>query len=81
MSRSIPELNLFNQDEDMEYYLSLMATASQVYRVTIIAYCLMDNHVHLLVHPNGCDIGKFMKNINNPYAKYYSRTYDRVGGY
>ena len=79
MSRSIPELNLFNHDEDKEHYLSLMKSASQVYRVTIIAYCLMDNHVHLLVHLNGANIGKFMKNINNPYAKYYNRTYDRRG--
>ncbi len=79
MSRSIPELNLYNQDEDKEYYLSLMKTASRVYRVTIIAYCLMDSHVHLLVHPNGGNIGTFMKGINNPYARYYNRTYGRRG--
>lgn len=79
MSRSIPELDLFRCDEDKEYYLSLMKTASQVYRITIIAYCLMDNHVHILVHPYGGDISRFMKNINNTYAKYYNRTYKRRG--
>jgi len=79
LSRSIPEQNLFRNDQDKEYYLSLMKTASQVHRITIIAYCLMDNHVHLLIHPNGGDISKFMKNINNTYAKYYNRTYDRRG--
>jgi len=79
MSRSIPELDLFRSDEDKDYYTRLMKTASQVYRITIIAYCLMDNHVHLLVHPNGGDISKFMKNINNTYAKYYNRTYGRSG--
>lgn len=79
MSRSIPELNLFNCDEDREYYLTLMKTASKVYGITIIAYCLMDNHVHLLVHPYGGDISKFMKNINNTYAKHFNRTYQRRG--
>ena len=79
MSRSIPELNLFTCNEDKEYYLSLMKTAAQVYRITIIAYCLMDNHTHLMVHPYGGNISKFMKNINNIYAKYYNRTYDRRG--
>jgi len=79
LSRSIPEQNLFRNDEDKEYYLSLMKTASQVHRITIIAYCLMDNHVHLLVHPNGGDISKFMKNINNTYARHYNRIYDRRG--
>ena len=56
-----------------------MKTAAQVHRVTIIAYCLMDNHVHLLVHLNGGDIGKFMKNINNPYAKTYNKINERFG--
>ena len=79
MSRSIPELNLFRCEDDKDYYLSLMKTASQIYRITIIAYCLMDNHVHLLVHPYGGDISKFMKNINNTYAKYYNRNYERRG--
>ena len=79
MSRSIPELNLFQCDEDKEYYLTLLKKSSQVYRVDVLAYCLMDNHVHILVHPQGGDISKFMKNINNPYARYYNRTYDRRG--
>lgn len=79
MSRSIPELNLFNCNEDKEHYLSLMKTATIVYRITIMAYCLMDNHVHMMVHPNGGDIGDFMKNINNPYAKYYNKIYERRG--
>lgn len=79
MSRSIPELYLFRCNKDKECYLTLMKKAAQIHRITIIAYCLMDNHVHLLVHPYGGNISKFMKNINNTYAKYYNRTYGRRG--
>lgn len=79
ISRSIPELNLFRVKEDKDDYLNLMKKASRVYRITIIAYCLMDNHVHILVHPNGGDISEFMKNINNTYAKKYNRRYGRSG--
>ena len=33
----------------------------------------------MLVYPQGSDIAKFMRNNNNPYAKYYNRTYERRG--
>jgi len=79
ISRSIPELNLFRVKEDKDYYLSLMKKASIVYQITVVAYCLMDNHVHILVDPNGGDVSAFMKNLNNTYAKSYNRTYGRSG--
>lgn len=39
----------------------------------------MDNHVYLLIYPQGSNIAKFMRTINNPYAKYYNRTYEGRG--
>ena len=39
----------------------------------------MDNHAHILIHPRGGDISKFMHAINNPYAKYYNRVNGRRG--
>ncbi len=79
MSRSIPELDLFNCNEDKEYYLNLIKASTLMYNVKVLAYCIMDNHIHMLVHPQGGDIAKFMRKINNPYAKYYNRTYKRRG--
>ena len=79
ISRSIEEVLLFNTNQDKEYYLHLIKRAARIYRVCIITYCLMDNHMHLLVHPQGGDIAKFMRSINNPYAKYYNRTNGRRG--
>ena len=48
--RSIPELLLFQSNADKEKYLSLMKEASIEYQCDIIAYCLMDTHVHILLH-------------------------------
>lgn len=79
MSQSIPELDLFTSNEDKEYYLNLIKASMKMYNINVLAYCLMDNHVHLLVHPRGGDIAKFMRKINNPYAKYYNRMYNRRG--
>lgn len=79
MSRSIPELNLFNCNKDKEVHLKFIKLSAKIYQIEVLAYCLMDNHVHILVHPRGGNISKFMKAINNPYAKYYNRVYGRRG--
>ncbi len=59
MSRSIPELDLFTSNEDKEIYLSLIKASADTYQVKVLAYCHMDNHVHMLIHPSGGDIAKF----------------------
>lgn len=48
--------------------------------VSILAYCLMPNHFHLLIRQNR-DLGiqKFMANIQNSYTKYFNAKYKRVG--
>lgn len=48
--------------------------------VMIHAFCLMDNHYHLLLSPlveNG--VVKFMRRLNIGYSKYFNTKYERVG--
>ena len=45
----------------------------------IYAYCLMDNHVHLLLHEEGTDIARLMKRINVSFVYYFNKKYKRVG--
>lgn len=48
--------------------------------VNIHAFCLMDNHYHLLLSPIvDKGISLFMKKLNMGYAKYFNEKYDRVG--
>jgi REP element-mobilizing transposase RayT len=79
MSKSIPELLLFRTNRDKEKYRDLIKEASIEFQIDILAYCLMDNHVHMLIHPKGADISKIMRKINNTYAKYYNRVHNRRG--
>lgn len=79
ISRSIPELDLFVDNEDKEIYLNLIKISAKLYQISILAYCLMDTHVHILVHPRGGDISKFMRAINSPYARYYNIKHQRRG--
>lgn len=79
MSKSIQELDLFRSNEDKTRYIYLMEEAKIEFHMDVLAFCLMDNHVHLLIHPNGADISKIMRKINNSYAKYYNKKYERKG--
>ncbi len=50
--------------------------------VHIHAWCLMDNHYHLLLSPVDNDLANlslFMKKLNGGYAKYFNEKYDRSG--
>lgn len=50
------------------------------HRVSILAYCLMPNHFHLLIRQHiDQGIQKFMATIQNSYTKYFNTKYKRVG--
>ena len=79
MVRSISELDLFKEDEDKLKYLELIKRYQLKYMFKLYAYCLMDNHGHLLIDVNGGDISRIMHSINFCYAQYYNRKYKRHG--
>lgn len=79
MCRSISELLLFRDDDDKDYYLSLLKRYADKYKCSIYAYCLMDNHLHLHLDPKGFDLSRFMHCLNTAYVWYYNRKYQRHG--
>ncbi|RCX09607.1 REP element-mobilizing transposase RayT [Anaerobacterium chartisolvens] len=79
MSRSISEIDLFQCDEDKDYYLALLKRYKDKYCCKIYAYTLMDNHVHIYINPCGYDISLFMRCLNNAYVAYFNRKYNRHG--
>src|SRR5665647_1786261 len=79
MSRSISELDLFRNAEDKKKYIRIVKRYKEKYKIRIYAYCLMDNHSHLMIDANGADISKVMQGINLSYARYYNKKYCRHG--
>ncbi|OGM33676.1 hypothetical protein A2962_00040 [Candidatus Woesebacteria bacterium RIFCSPLOWO2_01_FULL_39_61] len=50
------------------------------HNITLIAYCLMPNHFHLLLKQKSKEtIKSFMRSISTRYAAYFNRKYDRIG--
>lgn len=78
MVQGINKENIFETQKNKEKYLKLIYDNNE--DIEIIAYCIMDNHVHILVQTNEINnIGNWMKKSNTRYAIYYNKRNDRVG--
>jgi putative transposase len=78
-SRSISEVDLFLCDEDKDHYLHLLKKYKEKYCCKIYAYCLMSNHSHFFIDPQGFDISSFMLSLNTAYVVYFNKKYKRHG--
>ncbi len=70
----------FRQDNDRLVYLSMLRDFATLRQCAVHAYCLMTNHVHLLVTPpdeRGCAL--LMRDLGRCYASYFNRRYIRTG--
>ena len=79
MARSIQETDLFQDGEDKDKYLELLAKYCHMYKSKILSYCCMDNHVHLLINTNGADISSIMQRLHTAYVLYFNRRHKRRG--
>lgn len=49
-------------------------------RIKLLSYCLMPNHIHLLVFQSGArDYSQLMKQLTNAHTQYFNQKYARVG--
>lgn len=80
MVQGINKEEIFKTEDNKEKYIELLKKYYKEFKIDIIAYCIMDNHVHMLLYANDIkQISNFMKNINSIYAMYYNKKTDRVG--
>ena len=70
---------LFEEQEDYEYFLSKLEYYQNKFGCKVYAYCLMDNHVHLLMKAGKIGISNFMKRLQNAYVYWFNNKYHRVG--
>lgn len=70
---------IFNSPADYQKFLSLLAVQKTKLPFFLYAYCLMSNHVHLLIERQASAVGRIMHRLLTGYAQYYNRRYRRVG--
>jgi len=71
--------NIFIDDEDRKKIIQILADKKKKNEYILYAYCLMNNHLHLLLKEEGDNISRIMKRINTAYAYYFNKKYNRVG--
>lgn len=78
MVQGINKEYIFDTKRNIEKYLELIYKNNE--GVTIIAYCIMNNHAHFLVQTNFVEnIERWMRKSNTSYAMYYNKKNERVG--
>ena len=79
MLRGVNRDAIFLEDEDYERFLTALSQTRDAAGCSVLAYCLMTNHVHLVVRTSREPIGPLMKRLGIRYASWFNRKYGRVG--
>lgn len=71
---------ILSTDDERSVYLNLLRKYSNLYDLPLLGYCLMSNHVHLVVVPRKADsLAKALKQTHGRYATYWNATHRSSG--
>ena len=80
MTRGNNRSTVFHDKADYEKYLSILETTQANHPFNLFSYCLMPNHVHLLLQPKDkTTVSKILQAQNRGYTLYYNKRYHRLG--
>ena len=78
--QGIEKSYIFEKYNSKEKYLRILAEKIEKRKVKILSYCIMDNHVHMLVYTENIkELSEFMRCTNTTYGMYYNKMNERVG--
>lgn len=79
MMRGMDKREIFIDDEDRGIFLYYLSKAKQKSGFGIYGYCLMNNHVHILIKQGNEEIGTSIKRITVGYVQFHNDKYLRTG--
>ena len=79
MVRGIDKRDIFLKVRDCRKFLSFVEKAKEKSDFQVLGYCLMPNHVHLLLKTESDTVGDVMRRINVGYVQYHNLAHDRFG--
>ncbi len=78
-ARGVERRRIFMDDQDRERFLSGLGRGVSSHGVRLYLYCLMPNHVHLLVETPHANLHRFMHQVETAYAVYFNLRHHRSG--
>jgi putative transposase len=79
MLRGINKQTIFEDDEDKTRFLNTLKRYKEISKYQLYGYCLMDNHIHLLIKECEEPISESIKRISSSYVYWYNMKYERCG--
>jgi putative transposase len=79
MLRGINRQKIFHDDEDRVRFIDILRRNKREVHIKVYGWCLMENHIHLLLGEGMEDISTTMKRIGVCFAWYYNGKYKRAG--
>ena len=70
---------VFRDDGDRNDYLGRLGHYGEKFGFRLLAYCLMDNHVHLAIETGKAPLSRIMAGLQSSYTQYFNRRHKRVG--
>jgi len=79
MVRGINRQDIFHDDEDRKRYLDTLKRITVESISDVLGYCIMSNHIHLIIKEGEAGISQLMKRLGASYAYWYNLKYQRSG--
>jgi REP element-mobilizing transposase RayT len=78
-SRGNAKKPIFKDNEDREVFLSILEKVNERYNFICHAYCLMNNHYHLIIETPDGNLSKGMRQLNGVYTQTFNKRHKRSG--
>ncbi len=70
---------IYKDDADRELFLKILARVAERFNWICHAYCLMNNHYHLVIETPDGNLSKGMRQLNGVYTQSFNKQHRRVG--
>src|SRR3989344_815571 len=80
LNRANARVRIFDNDQDYRLFETILEEGVEQYDMRLLAYCLMPNHWHLVLHPkNDDDLPRFMSWVTNTHTRRWHVMKETVG--
>jgi REP element-mobilizing transposase RayT len=70
---------IFEDDSDRAALVGVLEEGMQRFDAQVLAYCLMGNHYHFVLHTRRANLSRLMRHLNGVSTQVFNRRHRRVG--
>lgn len=70
---------IYRDDADRREHLAVLGQAMTRFNASVVAYCLMGNHFHMVLHTHDANLSRLMRHVNGVYTQRFNRRHGVAG--